>query len=709
MSGRLKFWELSTAGQALRQVAETARVACAAPIDVSSDGRSFATPSSHQPASGVVSLQGKLVDDAVIIVSLELMRAAAGVRVSAEALFAHLAKLSDRCRVAAPKARGARGDSSLWVELRVDATTPLSMARANALCGELKGLDALARSLQAELPSARTEAEIEETWKGLSEVVEPIHPRGPDFDEPAATLLDWAHRTLDLLFGAASVAALAPSPVAADFAGAALARAGMEHGTSFARLLVPGVNARALTELAAKAPGRLIVPAGALSLATSAYELGQEVEGLLASLAASGRAAVFSGTRAELQAALQGGQGRGGDPLRPAIQHVPETGLELLARFAVRAAGRAVGGVTRSAEPGLVEEIVEALRPHGPADQKRLLPLVARRTVHRWSSAGPGRSVLAASYASALSSLSESFAGLSPRPRAQRSPAVQERFVRALTDPGLAVHLCERLLSQEEALLSLVSRLRAECLTRPPHQPLRYCAQGTPGTGKSESAALLARWLDVPYVNIDAASMSDSYTATAQLLGSGRGIVGSFQAGRLEQVARHHTGVVVEVSDIDHAPPPVRSTLADLFLQVLETGASDEGSVPRTAQCYRVDRSLPASAQLEPGEHLGARRQEREPLAWNTHRHIPGTHKPVLSRRDEEPAVRREGQIPDPAAVKSCPAPLGAGERVPDHTPTVVVTRCDQIARWRDRDRGRCARRAHASELAHGPDIPGLP
>ena len=66
--------------------------------------------------------------------------------------------------------------------------------------------------------------------------------------------------------------------------------------------------------------------------------------------------------------------------------------------------------------------------------------------------------------------------------------------------------------------------------------------------------------------------------ASAQLLGSGRGIVGSYRAGRLEEAAHHHGGVLVEVSDIDHAPPGVRSFLADLFLQVLETGEAQSGA-----------------------------------------------------------------------------------------------------------------------------------
>ena len=88
----------------------------------------------------------------------------------------------------------------------------------------------------------------------------------------------------------------------------------------------------------------------------------------------------------------------------------------------------------------------------------------------------------------------------------------------------------------------------------------------------------MARKLGIPYINIDAASIPDFYTASAQLLGSGRGIVGSYQSGRLEQAAKHHSGALVEVSDLDHAPAQVRSALADLFLQVLETGEAQSAA-----------------------------------------------------------------------------------------------------------------------------------
>jgi ATP-dependent Clp protease ATP-binding subunit ClpA len=177
-----------------------------------------------------------------------------------------------------------------------------------------------------------------------------------------------------------------------------------------------------------------------------------------------------------------------------------------------------------------------------------------------------------------MSGLSETLAGLSPRPRVGRPPGVQDHFTRRLIDIGLPDFFKEYLLGQDDALEQVCLRLGSEVLTRPLHQPLRYCAEGTPATGKSESAVLLADWLGIPYINIDAASMPSSHTAASQLLGSGRGIVGSYQSGRLEQAAKHHAGAVIEVSDLDHAVSEVRSAMADLFLQILENGEAQSAT-----------------------------------------------------------------------------------------------------------------------------------
>jgi hypothetical protein len=260
------------------------------------------------------------------------------------------------------------------------------------------------------------------------------------------------------------------------------------------------------------------------------------------------------------------------DPLLPVLRHAPDVDLATLVLFAIQSAARLAGGLSPSVEKDILRAILEAMKGFHGATQRRVLQAVANRSVAVVSKNRKGVVSSTAKYAEIVAALKETLAGLSPRPRAARSQEIQNRYTAILTDNGLLAYFGEHLLAQDAALRQLVSRLTMECLTRPCHQPIRYCAQGTPGTGKSESAILLARHLDIPYINIDAASMPDFYTASAQLLGSGRGIVGSHQSGRLEQAAKCHSGAVVEVSDLDHAVPSVRAALADLFLQILETG-----------------------------------------------------------------------------------------------------------------------------------------
>jgi ATP-dependent Clp protease ATP-binding subunit ClpA len=177
-------------------------------------------------------------------------------------------------------------------------------------------------------------------------------------------------------------------------------------------------------------------------------------------------------------------------------------------------------------------------------------------------------------YMERLSECRETLAGLHPKNRVHRSRDVQSRFLEVLTDPGLGPYLKEQILGQEETIDQLTARLLSEVLSRPPHQPIRYCAEGTPGTGKSESAALIAEKLGIPLVHIDAPSIPGPEMAQTQLLGSGVGFVGSYSSGVLEQAAKHYSGVVVEISDLDHAPIEARSKLADIFLTVMDNGTA---------------------------------------------------------------------------------------------------------------------------------------
>ena len=571
----INLWKVSEQREALRQTAALCQQALAAPGGVAFDGGTFRVdPDSPGPPHGILAVTGKLDEAAeVIAVQLALARGPAESRVGWQAFYAPLAQLKDKIHLLPPQ-READGRLTLAVELRVKAT-PMTMSRASAFLDELKQLEALGRALQAELPGVQTDPDLAKTYQSFSELLEPVPALSDGEAAAVSEVLAWVRTNDALLHGTGSLALVAQSPITLGLVLSAWARVAGETGSSLGQLLVPAINAKGLLELSRKAPGALVVPANALSLSASPYELGHEMQALLAALAEV-RPVIFTGHLEQLQSVFALGQGAVHDPLLPAVRRVPEVGLESLVRFAVGKAGRRVGGLPPRAASELREQVLAALQELNPAEQRRLLPAVARQTVQDWAVGRP----LAHGYVSQLSGLSETLGGLSSRPRAVRPAEVQARYTRVLSDPELLPYLQKELLAQDRALAELTARLTMEALTRPAHQPLRYCAQGTPGTGKSESALLLAQRLGIPYVNIDAPSLGDYHTAKSQLLGSGRGIVMSHKPGRLEEIAKHHTGVLVEVSDLDHVRASERALLADLFLQVLDHGVATATTGP---------------------------------------------------------------------------------------------------------------------------------
>lgn len=569
-------WGPGEQQEALTQVAELCSKAFSLPVEPADDRSSFhSLKRGRAKSKGILSLFGNLVEGDLISVSIELVRSPKNLRIDSGAFFHHLSSLGDRVRLLPPK-KGRSGEASLWAAVRVKAS-PMSMSRENIFLDQLNQLNVLAILLHSELPVFQTHTDLLKQYKEFENSLLPIEPLEKSTFSSSDQLQVWAREILEYLRGATPVALVSPFLVTLDFALAVLAHINMESGESLGRVVLTAVGAKGLLDLAAKAPGAIVVPAVRMSLGTSPYELGNEMQSLLSAISSANRQAVFTGTMEELQVVFSGGQGGRNDPLLPIVCHAPEVPMDLLVPFAIDVAGKQVGGLPAKTRKALIQETLEALKPLHSGVQKRLLPMTARRGVNAWQK-GCKETLSQSAFVSGAKGRSESLAGLCTRPRVKRSPHVQERFIPLLTDPGLLPYFQKHLLAQDHALEQLANRLRKEALTRPSHQPIRYCAQGTPGTGKSESAVLLAKRLGIPYINIDAASMPDYHTASSQLLGSGRGIVMSHQAGRLEQVGKHHTGVLAEVSDLDHAVPSVRAALADLFLQTLETGEAQSAT-----------------------------------------------------------------------------------------------------------------------------------
>ncbi len=602
---------VSAAESTLRQIASVVDRVIGPDVAVSPDGQSFATQSEKSPeAEGIITARGRILEGAVAV-RFELVRTPEEARGSLTTYFEHLAGLGDHTRIVPPVHRDA-GWVSLWVELQAKPH-PMSASREATFTKELKEIDSAARALQAEAPSFVSDESLAEIYRECAEYLGPLAPWPPaDAPKPPEPVTAWAERCCEFIEGATSLAISSEFPVVSDFALAVLAGACSSSGRSLGQITIPRIDGGGLLEMNRKAPERsiVVVPAVRMSLGSSLYDASNEAQALLATLASVGRSVIFTGSYEELQALLGEGQGNEGDPLQPIVRRAHDIDIESLARFFIHRVGRHCGGLTSAAEVELTSEVVMALQGIASADQRRLLPSVARRAVTRRDAGKATAASIDGSFVSELAGLSETLTGLGSVSRGHRSSDVEERFVQALTDPSFAGFLREHLVGQDEAIEQLAAQLMTECLARPSHQPLRICLQGPPATGKSQSAELIARRLGVPYMVFDASAIADHYTATAQLLGSSRGIVGSYQSGRLERVARHHAGAVFEIADLDHAPDSVRTTLADTFLGILDSGHA-QSATGATFSCANVvlvfSLNLPGNADLHVRRSVGFR------------------------------------------------------------------------------------------------------
>ncbi|HPO14084.1 MAG TPA: AAA family ATPase [Candidatus Hydrogenedentes bacterium] len=413
-------------------------------------------------------------------------------------------------------------------------------------------------------------AALQAKYQKFVDVLTPILPwdaGAGNAREPGA----WAAGAADLLMGGVSAGVTAETPLEQSLALSVISSALNQcRGQTLGRVKKMSLNTEQLLHLVFDAPGLVAVPARILRIGVYRYDVSNESINVLSSLAAENRAAVFFGSYGALQNIFSGGQGGEPSPHDPAVCRFPEADLEVLIAFAVEEICRRVSMRNLAFMDEVRREVAECLDPIERSQARRLVHQTAVRVVE--GKLHPGMTGDVSEFAQRLLDCSETFGGVCKRPRVRRFEAIQKRYLDRLTDPGLIPYLEDRLLGQDTAIEEVVEKLRRQALTCPIYQPLRVGALGPTGTGKSEFAALLARWLDVPFCNIDAASMSDHHTAMSQMLGSGRGIIDSDQAGRLEQIAKHHEGAVVEVSDIDHAVPSVRGPITDIFLQVLQTG-----------------------------------------------------------------------------------------------------------------------------------------
>lgn len=554
----------------LWQVADIVKSVFALELEPIRQNRILKTKSLTQPREGVNGIVIRLDDESIIHLRVELLAAPSGSYPSLKTVWSRLAKLADGVHPLPPTNNSNTNMTSYWLEMKIQASASLSITRRAVITSTLETLDTFATEIQAELPMKRKQEDLEKVYADCNEVLIPVSPHSPDSKGKP----DWLLETNSLLDGSINIALASSYPICQKYALSALADIIVSSGNSLGLVKPPTITTRNLLDITHQAPGRVAVSCGKISLGSSPYEIGNQMQYLLSDLSTENRPVIFYGTYEQLQGIFHGGQGGINDPLVPVVINIPQPSLRELISFALQSATQTRSGLSEKKLYSLSERIEKLLNDYPTDQQIRMLPAFASfTTTYPDSNESDCKEFLCN-----LSDKRETLAGYCPQPRANRHTQVQTELTNRLLRPDLIDKFTSELFAQETALTELVNRLQAECLTRGSHQPLRYCAQGTPGTGKSASAAILAKILEVPHINIDASSIPDYYTASAQLLGSGRGIVGSYEAGRLEKAAKHSSGAVIEVSDLDHAPDSVRGHLADLFLQVLDTGEAQSAT-----------------------------------------------------------------------------------------------------------------------------------
>ncbi len=374
-----EIWGQKGPSEVLLQVSELVKRTYEFGVEISADGKSFRSIKYKEERSGVQSVVARLEDDAIIRVRIELLDSTARVGPALDHFWKHVSNLSERVRPLPPVSDASSGKTSYWLELKVQASSHLGIVRETALANELESIDSFAAWIHSELPRQQSMVELEKLYAEHSQVLSPLWPLDVEDLQTLTSLVAWSEETVELLQGSLNVAVAAESQVHQEIALAALTRATLQRGGSVGLVHLPAVSAKNIIEVAKQAPGRVVVPASRISLGISPYEIGDQIQSLLAILSSARTPAIFNGRYQQLQAVFHGGQGGSCDPLVPVVTHVPEVPMDTLVKYSLQAASRQCGGVSESELATMHRAVAEALSSLPETEQLRLLPAVAAR------------------------------------------------------------------------------------------------------------------------------------------------------------------------------------------------------------------------------------------------------------------------------------------------------------------------------------------
>ena len=437
---------------------------------------------------------------------------------------------------------------------------PLDLPRLQRLRQALDVLVETARAVAALVPPPQRAAPTTVLPDALRQLVRP-HQARLEQDSGAGEVAPSIRRTLMAGLSVALVGSRERTALEVD----RLARSGL--GIAILRDALTLDKLPPLAEALRPSGHFLAAPCALLRGRMGRYEQGDEIDAALNRLAASGTGVLTTGTWEESNRLFGIGQGRDHSPLRPVIEDLPPCEPRDLVRSAV--AGQ--GADPRTCDR-LADQVMDVMKAEG-CDEASMGAL-SRLAVEL----GPADAGLAPGLRDLARDLGRrraTFGTCAEAPPRARPRAVQRQMADALARRALERAIRDCILGQEAAIGELVARVEQET-ARADDQPLRLLLAGPVGTGKSIAAKAVARALGFAYHYIDAASFDGPHAVNTSLAGSSPGIVNSYNDGALARMARRPS--VVEVADLDHAQPHVRTALCEFFLRILGEGTLQTGS-----------------------------------------------------------------------------------------------------------------------------------
>lgn len=511
--------------------------------------------------SGILSANAYLTGDGNIIVSLGVLRASGNPAGSYIRLLEILGNLGENVWLQ------QRGKDFYEVAFRVEAA-PMGITRMERVSKKVAEIAEVAGVLQEMVVTPDdNHVKLAEKYDKVKNFLKPILPL-KDNVAPGNAMTKRAGEVMRLLDAGISVAITSEQRIVTDFFMASLATRMMKEGTSLGLYIEGMLQSRGIPDLISKAPGIVAIPSVALSLGTNIYDRAGEMDVIMSVIAEKGTPVLFTGSYPEHQGVFGSGQGSQANPLHPAIVHLDKKDIVFISLLEFALDRCSAGMIPLTPERAVkIRGNMMKLYKSGElkSDNLDLMYPLVKSNIKGEEAEFPLTFDL-------LSSLRESFRGLRVKASRKRDDNLQQKFFIEMRSGSFQAYLAENLIGQQFALDEAVRRLWSEFLTRPATQPVRMVLQGTPGTGKSEFSLRVAEYFKIPHVSIDTASMQSHHEASSLLLGSGRGIVQSYMPGKLEVMAKHHEGCVVECADLDHCEPSIRGYIADLFLHILDKG-----------------------------------------------------------------------------------------------------------------------------------------